>query len=229
MDMKAEAIVFHGWGFDGSCWKAWEEPLSAAGIAMKTYDRGYYGWPATAAFSAGVAARIVITHSFGLHLRPAEIRDAADLLIVFSSFNTFHPDTVPAKRRSERLYRAMCDRFRNEPRSVLDAFFAQCDCPESARPQKTAHMDVDLLQEDLRDLAESVIPPAQPGIARTVLVFHGIEDRILPVAKGRDLASHFGPSAVCYEIGNAGHALPFTHANECIAHMEPFLREMGIG
>lgn len=221
--MNAEAIAFHGWGFDGSMWHPWEEPLADRGIILKTFDRGYYGNPVSPIFSPGTRRRLVITHSFGLHVCPSALRQSADLLIIFSGFNPFHPAGGPEKRRSERLHRAMCNRFRDAPAQVLAGFFRQCGYPASPHPEPTAAWDIGLLQRDLSDLAESAISPVIREGAQTVLILHGSEDRIVPADKGRELASQFGTPASYFEIGDAGHALPFTHANECWRLVEPHL------
>lgn len=219
-----EAIAFHGWAFNSTVWRAWERLFAGAGVVLKAFDRGYYGNPCAPLLSDNTTGRIVIAHSYGLHLCPPEIRRTADALIVFGGFSSFHPDREPARRRSAHLYDAMCAQFAHAPVKVLDAFFARCGCPESARRDITGEMDTDLLHRDLLDLGRSFIDlkgnPGNPA----VLVLHGSEDRIVPVEKGRELASQIGTRVSYCELTTAGHALPFTHSDECWHHIEPFVR-----
>ncbi len=54
-------------------------------------------------------------------------------------------------------------------------------------------------------------PPDSAGIALPILVIHGDQDRLAPIAIGRTLA-HNNPGAELVEIAGGSHMLPLTHA-----------------
>lgn len=56
-----------------------------------------------------------------------------------------------------------------------------------------------------------VAPPDSAGLALPILVIHGDDDRLVPIAVGRTLAGN-RPGAELLEVAGGSHMLPITHA-----------------
>lgn len=226
MTRRIEAIAYHGWGYDHTCWHMWEASFTAHNISFAACDRGYFGEPSTPHFSEGVF-KLLLVHSFGLHLCPLEQLQAADALVIFSSFLTFHPQEERAKRRSQRVLQRMVDGFKVNPVEVLTAFKTNSDDPVPEPPQTLNHS---LLLQDLEELGVSQLNPQVLQSISPMMVFHGTGDRIVPISQGRTLYDQSAPETRYAEIAEAGHALPFTHHQACWTALReylPPLREVG--
>ena len=206
-------IAYHGWGFDCTCWQDWAARFEQAGIGFRAIDRGYF----RAEIGGESPSRVIFVHSYGLHLCPIAHLQQADLLVIFSSFQMFHPQKESAKRRSQQILQQMLTQLRNYPIQVLDNFRQKCDMPSAQI--KPDSLNLDRLVADLQDLGSCAIDLAMLANLPQIVVFHGAGDRIVPVQKGRELAKALSNS-LYFEIAEAGHALPFTHLEECGAILQ---------
>ncbi|MDZ7773353.1 MAG: alpha/beta hydrolase [Balneolaceae bacterium] len=216
---EQQILAYHGWGFDGGAWDAWRECLPD-GFTLEAFDRGYFGRPRQPDFR-GKGARIVMAHSFGLHLVPRERLEEADLLVILGGFRDFHPRAARFRHRSRQVLAQMCERFSEEPEAVLGKFYANTWHPASPPKLDLEGMDRELMKEDLEKLGESTLEAERMAAAGRVCIFHGTDDLIVPKSKGRDLYGSLEPQASYFEIRNAGHALPFTHTAQCLKLMMP--------
>ena len=210
-------IAYHGWGFDRTCWQDWAARFEQAGIEFRAIDRGYFG----AEIGSENSSQVIFVHSYGLHLCPIANLLQADLLVIFSSFQTFHPQKESAKRRSQQILQQMLMQLENCPEQVLDNFRQKCDMPSAQT--KTDCLNLDRLVTDLQDLGSCAIDLALLADLPQIVVFHGAGDRIVPVQKGQDLAKALSNS-LYFEIAEAGHALPFTHLEECGSILQQVMR-----
>lgn len=217
-----EIITYHGWGFDSRIWQALETGSSGQ-AEWHHFDRGYFGEDRKPAFSGRDVDKVVITHSFGLHMCPDSVMAEADLLVVFSGFLSFHPAAAQFRRRSKQVVSEMISQFESDPEKVLNVFYRNVFHPQKVYDLPDSPMDADLLLKDLRllDEQERAMPPVSEQ-AR-VLIFHGSDDAIVPKGKGRTLYEQFGEQARYFEIRQAGHALPVTEASRCWQLIEPHL------
>jgi pimeloyl-[acyl-carrier protein] methyl ester esterase len=202
-------IAYHGWGFDRTCWQGWADRFEQAGIEFRAIDRGYFG----AEIGGETSSRVIFVHSYGLHLCPIAELLQANLLVIFSSFQTFHPQKESAKRRSQQILQQMLMQLENNPKLVLDNFRQKCDAPSVQSPVICPNLD--RLARDLQDLGTCAIDLTLLANLPQVLVFHGSGDRIVPVQKGQQLSKALSGNSQYFEIENAGHALPFTHLEPC--------------
>lgn len=226
MTQRIEAIAYHGWGYDRTCWDTWKTALAAHHISLTASDRGYFGEAAMPQFSPGVF-KLLLVHSYGLHLCPVEQLQMADLLVIFSSFLTFHPDEERARRRSQRVLQRMVEGFKANPGEVLTAFKANSNDPVPTSPPALNHA---LLLQDLEGLGTSHLNPQVLQSIPGIMIFHGTGDRIVPPRQGQDLANAIPSNAQYSELSEAGHALPFTHQQECweiLRDRLPLLRDAG--
>ncbi len=217
MSRNLEAIAYHGWGFDQSCWSDWKDLFARRKIHLETFDRGYFGLAQSPVFTED-CDQILLTHSYGLHLCPIEQLRQTKLLVIISSFIDFHLHHERDKRRSQRVLQQMIQDCRQYPETVLTNFKIRCDSL-LANPISSG-LNIDLLVEDLQDLSVSCLNTQDLKQVPHILILHGAADRIVPCLKGQEmlenLQNHATSSEINYfEIEGAGHALPFSHSKEC--------------
>lgn len=219
-----QILAYHGWGFDAGAWQGWRERLPEE-VSLEAFDRGYFGRPRQPGFS-GRGTRVVLAHSFGLHLVPRETLQQADLLAVMAGFRSFHPRAARFRRRSRQVLAQMCGRFEEEPESVLRKFYANTWHPATPPQMDLEGMDRELMKDDLEKLGESTLEAEPLAAAGRVCIFHGTDDLIVPKSKGRDLYGSLEPQARYFEVRHAGHALPFAHAGQCLKLLMPELENL---
>jgi pimeloyl-[acyl-carrier protein] methyl ester esterase len=220
----AEVLAYHGWGYSSADWQGWQNWLGQRQWLLKAFDRGYFGSSVQLQFNASATAKLIFVHSYGLHLCPVEILMQADLLVIFSSFRQFHPEQTSLKKRSQQILQQMIIQFERQPDTVLQNFKAKCSQPINDSEPTPDLMDASLLCQDLHQLnicALDLLPLQQ---IPKIVVLHGAQDRIVPVAVGKALADELAASY--FEIESAGHALPFMQAATCQAILQPILEEL---
>jgi pimeloyl-[acyl-carrier protein] methyl ester esterase len=210
-----EVLTWHGWGLDAECWSNLQKMIPLHYINWMNMNRGYFKAYRTPDFIDKSATKIIITHSWGLHLCSDEMSSKADYLIIFSGFLDFHPIAVQPRRHSKQALDKMISRFQEEPYKVLKAFYRNIFRPYKPPqfPQKTINYPV--LLKDLKSLNNSKRLLPKEKKSTNILIFHGSDDAIVPKQKGQRLYEEFGNQARYFEIRNSGHALPVTHAKEC--------------
>ncbi|NJN88799.1 MAG: alpha/beta hydrolase [Leptolyngbyaceae cyanobacterium SL_7_1] len=212
MNQPIEAIAYHGWGFDRHCWTSWKTRFANYQIPLTSFDRGYFGSAFSPSFIDG-RYRILLVHSYGLHLCPIEQFKQADLLVIFSSFINFHPCEQREQRRSQLVLRQMIRDCQSHPEIVLNAFKENCGCLDVERLAK--NLNHELLLADLKNLNIcSMNLDMLKSIPQTI-IFHGTGDRIVSFTKGQEMVEQLQDNANNFEIQDAGHALPFTHTQVC--------------
>jgi pimeloyl-[acyl-carrier protein] methyl ester esterase len=231
--MSAEIIAYHGWGYDGSVWEPWRSWTAEQGYLLKIFDRGYFGPTAQPRFSQAATARVLLAHSYGLHLLAQDLLNqtllhqtglAADMLIIFSSFQTFHPSSAHSRQRSQQILQHMITQFKTTPQQVLQNFRIKCAHPCEAIDPITDSVPEffhpDLLLQDLHQLNQSGLDLTILRTIPQILVLQGSLDRIVAPARGKELAQQL--AAPYFEL-DAGHAMPFTHPIACQAALSSFL------
>lgn len=211
-NITTDIIAYHGWGYDSSCWQAWAAAIAPAGARFQAFDRGYFGAAHTPQFAPAATTKIILAHSYGLHLCPPAQLAQADILILLSSFLTFHPAADRAQQRSQQILAQMALQFAAQPERVLRSFREKCADPIAAVPA----FDRALLSADLQRLGTSAIDPDRLTPIPQVLILHGAGDRIVAPAQGKRLHERLPHSRYC-SVPNAGHALPFTHLPACLS------------
>lgn len=215
--MPTTIIAYHGWGFDQTCWQPWKDLLAQHGEDLLMSDRGYFNSPALP-IAPNINYRIILlVHSYGLHLCPSEQLRRADLLVVFSSFLSFHPQLEAKKRRSLSMLAQMTTQFKTNPQSVLESFQMKCYHPVlwERSSNSTQALNSELLLHDLKCLNACSLEVSFLKKIPKILILHGVQDRIVSVEKGREISAHLPDNSQYIEIEQAGHALPFTHIDAC--------------
>ena len=237
----ADIITYHGWGFGRTCWNDWLEQFREQGHRFNTFDRGYFDKASQAeehrptnvlSFADNAVSdlgktsqRILLLHSFGLHLCPIETIQKAEQVVIFGSFLCFHPEEPRLNRRSKRVVGKMGDRLQTHPIEVLQQFWANCYAPvSSVEKRELREVNVPLLHQDLERLNTVTIEENSPLLMAlrqvpALTIIHGEADQIVPLSQGATLAD--AVSAPLITVPDAGHALPFSHPDQCWA-LEPF-------
>ncbi|MDX1618621.1 MAG: alpha/beta hydrolase [Balneolaceae bacterium] len=226
MEGTADLFAYHGWGFDRHCWDSWQECIYPW-INLKRFDRGYFGPSERVELNPeAYGANVVMAHSYGLHLCPSGAIEQADLLVIFGGFLRFHPEAAQYKRRSRLVLRQMIQQLRDEPRAVLRKFWTNAYHPDPAPDRRPEKIDKTVLFNDLKALNESALDPDTLKKAGKICILHGSEDGIVLPANGRELFNRLGEQSTYFEVKDAGHALPFTHTEECWKFLKPELRAL---
>jgi len=224
-DRKAEVAAYHGWGFDRYCWEPWRDVIPPD-IDLSCFDRGYFGDSESVEFGDYGAARIVFAHSYGLHLCPVQMLSKADLLVVFGGFITFHPHAARYRRRSRLVLREMIRQMEQKPTDVLHEFWKNAYHPQPPPDLEHGQMYKSLLLDDLQNLDESTLDIETLKKPGKICILHGSSDGIVPKAKGRGLYGKFSDQSSYFEVKEAGHALPFTHPDQCWAFLKPVVQQV---
>lgn len=221
--VDTEIIALHGWAFDRHIWDNFEQRLPDT-LHWVPWDRGYFHEPIDAEFSAAATRKVIITHSFGLHQLKTEWISQTDILVIISGFRDFHPGTPQYRKRSKAIIASMQRELKNDPVAVLNKFYEQCYSPDDAPITFSTQnrWDNELLIKDLDDLNTAQLGKAILSIPE-VCILHGTADHVVPHTKGRELFNYLGDNTSYYEIRNAGHSLPETHATICSNFIEPIL------
>ncbi|GAB4462360.1 MAG: hypothetical protein OHK0037_13110 [Elainellaceae cyanobacterium] len=225
MSSGIEAIAYHGWGFDADIWQPWAAALQAAGVEVHLFNRGYFGLPNQPSFSQNPTRKVILAHSYGLHLCPVEQIHAADLLLIFSGFSSFHPLAGRSRDRSKSILQIMIQQFEKTPDLVIQNFYKKCFSPadideawieDSPRFQtRKTQINPTLLLQDLRHLEQSIQNLENVSQTAQAIAFHGQSDRIVPFPDTPDQATHLLARAEFISIPNAGHLLHLTHFDRC--------------
>jgi pimeloyl-ACP methyl ester carboxylesterase len=235
MKEKIELILQHGWGFDASAWEGWRTHLNDNAdydLVVHRAERGYFGKRKfDPTFSARPGRKVAIAHSTGLHFLPPEVLSRADLLVIISSFVSFHSGDSLEQRRSRRTFRLMLEKLELNPLEVLDDFYSNCYYPLLTR-QVLLRRNADLvkldqlsLYNDLQVVDDCLLDPAAPSAAGQVLILHGDRDKVVSSSQAVALQKLLPRSfLIMYE--GVGHALPFTHVAPCWLSVRNALRSV---
>lgn len=223
---EAEIVAFHGWGFDSSIWNGWEEQLSEY-TNFTAFERGYYGKPKrTPVFTGSQRHNVILTHSFGLHLCPEKLFRKADLVIICSGFIDFHPVATQYQRRSKLVVKQMLNALQGHPEKVLKEFYKNTYKPEEPGKMPEGVPNRELLVEDLQRLNSHTFEVSMLKSVDNICILHGFEDAIVHRRKGRTLYENFSKQGKYFELKHAGHALPFTHTEQCLQFIEPEIKTL---
>ncbi|MGF1670869.1 MAG: alpha/beta fold hydrolase [Balneolaceae bacterium] len=220
----AHIIAYHGWGLTDSFWKKWNELLSN-NIQFEAVSRGYTGKRIYADFNEDVTVKkIVFVHSFGLHWCPQHILSQTDHLVIFGGFLDFHPDSDTERKRSRFIVQQMLSRFVEKPDEVLKKFLKNTFWPDEPDEQLlNVDIDHEKLLEDLSAIQNEVQPQQILHEIPEISIVHGEDDKIVSNEKARSLYQSLRYRSQYFEIKQAGHALPYTHAKECYSLLKPII------
>lgn len=208
----------HGWAHVKEDWDEWKPRITPYGKGI-FLDRGYFSNapPEMVTPPTETESIVLITHSFGLHLLPQYLFSHASLVVIIGGFATFHPSEASANKRSKRILDRMLKNLSSNPQQVLKEFFHNSYSPlPSPNIELLDRPNISRLLSDLRDLDQQMFKLKLLENIPKIIILHGQQDQIIPMTKGLDLQNKLTNCKVNI-ISNAGHALPFTHIEECWA------------
>jgi pimeloyl-[acyl-carrier protein] methyl ester esterase len=211
-----QLIAMHGWAGDSHGWAPWQQACQARGWSWQSGDRGYgYLDQAEPHWNEDPTKasqrRVVIAHSMGVHLLPAEVLSQADAVVLLASFGRFIPEGK-AGRRLRLAIEAMAGQLRSERgETMLADFLARAAAPADPALLNPTPFDSGLsaigrqrLSHDLDALARtSGLPDGFPHQARVLLVEAG-SDQIVAREATEALAACL-PQADRIVLQGAGH------------------------
>jgi pimeloyl-[acyl-carrier protein] methyl ester esterase len=211
-----QLIAMHGWAGDSHGWAPWQQACQARGWSWQSGDRGY-GYLSQAkpqwndAPPNASQRRVVIAHSMGIHLLPAEVLAQADGVVLLASFGRFIPEGK-AGRRLRLAIEAMAGQLRSDRgETMLADFLARAAAPADPALLTPTPFDSGLsaigrqrLRDDLDALGHtSGLPDGFPHQARVLLVEAGRDQIVAPEAT-EALAACL-PQADRIALQGAGH------------------------
>ncbi|MGK7956940.1 MAG: alpha/beta hydrolase [Crocosphaera sp.] len=225
MNLKGEIIAYHGWGFDSDCWKEWQDILSS-NFQFKIYDRGYFKEKDSPEFEQNNLTKIIFAHSFGLHLCPLEQLQQTNILILFNSFDEFHPDNEKQRKRSKYALQLMSNEFQNNPEQVLESFYKKCYYPFPSVTKNHSFINREKLEQDLSLLDQSKLDINILKKIPKIYIFQGVKDRIFLTYYAQEFQKKLSQNSQYYEIQEVGHTLPFTDIKSCLPIVNHALGEI---
>jgi pimeloyl-[acyl-carrier protein] methyl ester esterase len=211
-----QVIAMHGWAGDSRGWAPWQQACQARGWPWQSGDRGYGHLPqAEPNWNEDPTnpnqRRVVIAHSMGAHLLPAEVLAQADAVVLLASFGRFIPEGKAGKRLRMAV-EAMAEQLRSDrAETMLGNFLAQAAAPANPALLAPTPFDAGLsaigrqrLSHDLDALSHTCgLPDGFPQQARVLLVEAG-DDQIVAREATEALAASL-PHADRITLQGAGH------------------------
>jgi pimeloyl-[acyl-carrier protein] methyl ester esterase len=235
-----KAVAYHGWGFDRTCWAPWK-----AWLDLAESDRGYFhhrvhidSESIILAHSYGLhlcpleqlkQAETLILFGCFLKFHPLS-QERRSRMMLGQMINQFeaNPLAVLANFKAKSYHPQQMsdqeDRFLHSPPNPPCWGTSEPSAPGTSKSPSmgdlgggsAAHpLNFDLLLQDLKDLDTCEFDIILLQQIPKILILHGSHDRIVSVAKGRELSQLLPDNSQYIEIEQAGHGLPFTHAQTC--------------
>lgn len=203
----------HGWAGDQRGWAPFAAAAERRGWSWRSGERGYGSLPAAMPCWQGQGRRVLVVHSLGLHLLPADVLAAADTAVLLASFGRFVPEGA-AGRGLRQALAAMAGQLQDgRAETMVLEFLRRAAAPEDADPaglgiggQTLQPQGRQRLLDDLALLESRVdLPESFPRQAR-VLIVEASGDQIV-VPQARQLLREALPQADVLRLGQAGHCL----------------------
>jgi pimeloyl-[acyl-carrier protein] methyl ester esterase len=209
-----QLIALHGWAGDSRAWQPWAELAEARGWRFSAAERGYGGLPPQQpSWDPQAQQRVVIGHSMGPHLLPAQVWQKATTAVWLASFAAF----VPPGRQGRSIraaLQAMGQRIASgDTTALLRDFFreAAAPFPPSALPLGPLEHGITTtgrqrLLDDLERLEHSAGLPAGYPEGAKALIVEAADDRIVHPDSRAALREQL-PQAQVWSLEPAGHCL----------------------
>lgn len=207
-------IGMHGWAGDHHSWHPWVEQTQQRGWSFSWGERGYGASPPLdPQWPKASHRRIVIAHSLGPHLIPAEVWRTATGAVLLASFSRFLPEGR-AGRPLQAAVSSMRQRLEaGEVNALLHDFLAQAAAPQSTAllpegplEQGISAEGVHRLLDDLTRLERTAGLPEGFPAGIPVLLVEAEQDRIVAPASREQLRQEL-PQATVWSRPDLGHCL----------------------
>ena len=186
-------LLVHGWEHRASFWRAWVEPLLAAGYRVVALDGPAHG--------ASAGRRVTLT-DFGGAVQAVVNAVGEVRAIVAHSFGAASVAGLPVRLPGGApLPRLVLISAPEGPRVVAERFAQFLHLPADLGRRFAAHIE----QSTGRPADSFAVAASGPGTgAEQVLVLHDEGDEIIPFAEGRQIVAAW-PGAVLHATHGLGH------------------------
>jgi pimeloyl-ACP methyl ester carboxylesterase len=220
---EIEINFMHGWGFDSQLWQNWD--LSGLGRVRQNHlERGYFGDPKLKIDTTCCTLRVLIVHSFGLHIVPKELFTNLHSLVIISGFSQFLPLYENSDKKNIALH-MMRRKFLLKPYEVLADFYRRCAGNEATLAAPSFdNINLDLLSSDLLLMQTSIFDLKMLALIPGVILLHGDKDKIVDHSQSIHIHNQL-PNSKLFVIAKGEHALPVLNSKECIDLIENSLTQ----
>ena len=214
VEATPQVIAMHGWAGESQQWHPLAAELEGRGWRWQSGERGYGASPPHQPRWREEGRKVVIAHSLGAHLLPAEVLAEADAVVLLASFGRFVPPGVAGRRlRAALAGMAAALHDADAARAMLRRFLSEAVAPDPIEaltpgpaegPLEPPHLE--RLRHDLELLERSAgLPAAFPSGVPVLIVEAGADRIVAPEA--RALLREALPRADHLLLPGAGHAL----------------------
>ena len=209
-----QLVAMHGWAGDSRAWQPWAQLAEERNWNFSSGERGYGQLqPQQPAWNSRSTQRVVIGHSLGPHLLPAELLSQATAMVLLASFAGFIPAGREGKWTRAAL-RGMAQRLETgDAIAMLRDFFRQAAAPHPVGALPPGPLEQGLSPEGsqrlLSDLGQLAVISALPeGFPQgvPVLIVEAADDQIVAEASRAKLRLAL-PKATAWTLHGAGHCL----------------------
>ncbi len=204
---KLEMMLQHGWGLNYKMWKKMIKFFPE--IEMHFLDRGYFYQEKSSFFTNRYSLKIGIVHSFGLHLFPKDYFSSLDVLVIFSSFLSFHKDS------SSKVLSLMKNSLKKNPHNLLKNFYEKAFNQKALTNMKKI-INKEKLQNDLDLIGKISFDINLIKDIPKILLFHSKQDKIISFEKALEI-KHKIENVEFYVFESFSHMLPITHTNQIVS------------
>jgi len=213
VERRIELYFVHGWGCDSNIWQKWL-PAISKDVSYHIFDRGYFGRAkSNICLNKTNSTKILISHSFGLHLIPPESLQDIDLLVLISSFRYFHEQTSNGKLSGKSI-KLMKQRLAQDPLALLQDFYLKCGL-NNTKPPSFSTINHQLLMDDLLLLDTHQVDLGQLRKIPEIILLHGACDQIVSIEHSQLMHKQL-PNSQLFISDHAEHGLPVTLAKWCM-------------
>lgn len=171
---------------------------------------------------------IIVAHSLGalFALRTSQIPENIKAIVLIGGFAKFtkideeYPDGKP-----EAGIIMMKNMLNISPQMVLNKFYAAMSDPEELTITPSTKCNASRLKSALDALKNCDNRSILNDLDIPVLIIHGDSDKIVSLQLAEFLDKNLRNSQIQI-VKDAGHALPFTHFNECNTLIDDFLAKI---
>jgi len=214
LDPPLQVIAMHGWASDARQWQPLDNLAQDRGWAWQSGERGYGERAPHHPHWREGGRRVVIAHSLGPHLLPAEVLAGAEAVVLLASFGRFVPPGKAGRRLRAALEGMGAALSEAEAaRAMLHRFLVEAAAPDPIEAMAAGPADGPLAPPNLERLRSDLqllecckgLPEAFPTTVPVLIVEAG-DDRIV-TPEARALLRDALPHADALTLPGAGHAL----------------------